>query len=838
MSILKSFFYIVFSLTALLFAGVSCTNYEALNEPSGPNIPGQSVSTVKVEGHGNNVSRSSFNVGTQYRMVIVSKGFKYTDTGYQVTADSVFRYNGRAEEVELPSHSYQYLKVADESKPNDVWFGFSPAIEEEQGRRSLSFYAFTHGKTAENTATDELVFDEGTYVRTEQVDEKGELVDLMRGVLSEQNDATSQIPCVIPFRHTFSMLDFKVSQLESESSAGQGMYKLGIERVEVTGTYKQGKVDLFSGKTILDGKDKYESGRVLNMVREYGSGEYVGIKSQDLGSMIVFPSDGRSLEGTTESYTLGLKIILKGSRDELAKFVSSEDISLSADGSYYMGEYVIDKLYSSILDENSSSSPLYLVSGSKYTLQLVLMEGEVRVITLVPSQVEWMPGETSEGGDYGEIVIGQPLFFDNTIWMDRNLGANEADPAVDFVRTVGYYYQTNRNIPYWPYKLESFPNLVEKRPKLADRYLNSLAEYSAWGNPKFKVYPVIDDDIMERDPLNDRWRTDNSNNQLFYTLHNADDNSGSYIFYSGSANVPEAWTRNNSWTKVENQPVPPGWELPTKEQFQSIFPTTAFAGNITFLKLYHDGSDWRGEEGELDKNYDVLRICVPFYTDGLDTSKGAYYSKWQSVHDPGAYPDRNAYAANHSPYNYLDREPDGDPAPGYCSVYIISRKGNDKGTISYNYPTKEWGTIYGIKKVGTPEAYRMRWKVMNAQPDPAKFPVLYVKVSMYSCAETDNLTVDNFESYDWDYPSSEMFFPLTGSVEGRTNTVHPTEEETIWIGAGYASCGSSVRYACASDNAAMHIKITGDNKTNQYMSVVSNDIQSNAKQIRLVKSKY
>lgn len=822
------------SVAAVLLACVSCARYEMVDASGNELVmAGQRVSAAKVEGSGSSVARSNFDVGTLFRMVIVSKGFEYTSTGYQITKDSVFRYNGLAEEVKLPSHTYQYLELADKTNPNDVWFGFAPVTDEEQGRCSLSFYAFTHGEAAEDGGTDVLAFDEGTYTRTERVDEKGELADLMRGILCEQNDATAQIPCEIPFRHVFSMLDFKVSQLESETVSGEGMYKLGIEHIEVTGTYRQGKVNLFEGKTILDEKDKYEDGRLLNMKKVYGRDEYIGVETQDLGSMIVFPSDKQSIEGVENSYSIGLKIVLKGSREELAKFVPSDRISLSADGSYYTGEYVVDELYSSMLDENTETSPLYLKAGSKYTLQIVLMEGEVRIITIVPSQVEWIPGENSGGEDYADIVVGQPLFFDNTIWMDRNLGANEADPAVDFNRTIGYYYQTNRNIPYWPYKLTSFPSISTTHPKLADRYRDPLTEYSPWGNPKFKVYPVIDDAIMERDPLNDRWRADNANNQLFYTLHDANDNSGSYIFYSGTSDVPEAWTQNNSWTKVENQPVPPGWELPTKEQFQGIFPSTTFAGNITFLRLYCDPyNDWR-EQGKIADSYDVLRICVPFYTDGINTSHGAYYAKWQAINDPGAYPDKNAYVSDHAPYNYLAREPDGDPSPGYCSVYIISRKEHDKGSISYNYPTKEWGTIYGIKKVGTPEAYRMRWQVMNAQTGADDFPVLYVKISMYSCAETDNLTIDNFESYDWDYPSSEIYFPLSGAVEGRSDKLGDT-----WIGAGYASCGSSVVYACASDHAALHIKITGDNTTNQYMSVVSNEFQTNAKQIRLVRAQH
>lgn len=226
-----------------------------------------------------------------------------------------------------------------------------------------------------------------------------------------------------------------------------------------------------------------------------------------------------------------------------------------------------------------------------------------------------------------------------------------------------------------------------------------------------------------------------------------------------------------------------------------------------------------------------LRICVPFYKDGWNTTRSEYYSKWEKLNDPGQYPLDPSYYYNsqHTPYSYIDREPDGDPSPGYCSVYIISREGNDKGSItslSSNYTTKEWGTIYGIKKVGTTEAYRMRWKVRNAD-EKNEEPRLYVEVCMYSCTKDDNLTVDNFRNYDWEHPVSQMFFPLCGEVEGRNGGPGPA--------AGFSSYGSAVLYATDSD-AALHIKITGSNPQNQYMSVVSNEIQTNAKQIRLVKT--
>lgn len=853
-------FYTILLCAALMVAGTAACSDDWLSgaDTSHDSSEEGQVAAVKLEGNGEVVSRSAFQAGTAYRLVMFTKGFEATDTSQPVLiGDPVLRYNGLATETALST--FQYLVVNDDRHINNDWFSFrslepiDDATKTETGRRSISFYGFTYGeKNAPELDTD-------AYTRTEEVDGNGELKDLMWGILVDQNDATAEFPCEIPFRHAFSQLEFKVSQLESETVAGQGMYKLGIERIAVTGTYKSGTVDLFTGKTTLNGA---KSDRPLsNMATNYNVGEYISVDTPDsLGAMIVFPSAEESLSDGVDKYTIGLKITLKGTLNEVEKLVGTGNATKSSSGDYYTGEYIVKQVYSSVYgwedditndDGSITASPLYLQAGSKYTLHIVLMKDEVRVVTVVPSKVEWLPGETEKDENkvdqpFSTEVVGQPIFFDNTMWMDRNLGANEADPGGDYNQTIGYYYQNNRNIPYWPYRTDYYGFGDKKRPTPEARFdsANDLSKiFSSWDSPRYRVYPVIDTDAMDADEYRYSWYVTNLNITYLTTLQKSTEYTGTYIFFAGNGNTP--WT-GNKWGGADsgvdyrkNQPAPPGYALPTQEQFQSIFPTTVFAGNITFLQLRYDGNDWYGcvnnnNNMPLPINSDItkLRICVPFYKDGWNTTRSAeYYPKWEKLNDPGQYPLYPSYYYNsqHTPYSYIDREPDGDPSPGYCSVYIISREGNDKGSItslSSNYTTKEWGTIYGIKKVGTTEAYRMRWKVRNAD-EKNEEPRLYVEVCMYSCTKDDNLTVDNFRNYDWEHPVSQMFFPLCGEVEGRNGGSGPA--------AGFSSYGSAVLYATDSD-AALHIKITGSNPQNQYMSVVSNEIQTNAKQIRLVKT--
>lgn len=825
-------FYTILLCAALMVAGTAACSDDWLSgadTSNGSSEEGQ-VAAVKLEGSGEVVSRSAFQKGTAYRLVMFTKGFTATD----ISEDSVLRYNGLATETALGT--FQYLVVNDNTHNNNDWFGFKSLVVGETGRRSISFYGFTYGeKNAPKLDAD-------AYTRTEIVDGKGELKDLMWGILVDQNDATAKFPCEIPFRHAFSRLEFKVSQLESETEPGKGMYALGIERIAVTGTYKSGTVDLFTGKTTLN--EGLSERPLSNMATNYGAGKYISVETPDsLGAMIVFPSAAESLSGGMDKYTIGLKITLKGTEEEVKKLVGNA--TQSSSGDYYTGDYIVKQVYSSVYggddptDDNGSiaASPLYLQAGSKYTLHIVLMKDEVRVVTVVPSKVEWLPGETEKDENdvdqpFSTEVVGQPIFFDNTMWMDRNLGANEADPGEGkYDQTIGYYYQNNRNIPYWPYSTGTFgPNDSSKKwpPTPENRYEDDFSTPSSWGSPKYKVYPIIDKNaIKTSDICKSQWYSSETGNTYLTTLQKSSTYSGTYIFFAGNGgNVP--W-KGNKWNVRENQPAPPGYALPTQEQFQSIFPTTVFAGNITFLKLRYDGTDWYGTDGTINSDYKVLRICVPFYKDGVNTTPNKdnkCYKTWEGLVDPGQSPGPNIYTQ--PPFFHLTKEPAGDPSSGYCSVYIISRdEEDDTGSItSDNYNTKQWGTIYGIKKVGTTEAYRMRWKVRNAD-DTGVNPRLYVEVCMYSCTKEDNLKVDNFKNYDWEHPVSQMFFPLCGEVEGRNPGSGPA--------AGFSSYGSAVLYATDSD-AALHIKITGDNPQNQYMSVVNKEVQTNAKQIRLVKT--
>lgn len=157
-----------------------------------------------------------------------------------------------------------------------------------------------------------------------------------------------------------------------------------------------------------------------------------------------------------------------------------------------------------------------------------------------------------------------------------------------------------------------------------------------------------------------------------------------------------------------------------------------------------------------------------------------------------------------------------------------------------------WGTIYGIKKVGTPEAYRMRWTVLcrwertqsqtSGMPQQGSLhPLFYVQIDRYRCSAADNLTRENYMDYQWDSPVATTYFPISGLVEGGP----------ISSGANYGkfyNCGSECMYATSDTNGndseqngvVVRLKGSAANLRNTYISVVSGERRTYGMQLRLV----
>lgn len=255
-----------------------------------------------------------------------------------------------------------------------------------------------------------------------------------------------------------------------------------------------------------------------------------------------------------------------------------------------------------------------------------------------------------------------------------------------------------------------------------------------------------------------------------YTLQDAKEKDCRYISvvnWRGSNALD--WDYNHqvsqtNWNDVKNQPCPKGWRLPTYEDFLSVFPIDELAGDITFIKT---------------TEHQNATLCTV--------------------------------------------EKENDPATGYKSVYILHR----------NTVHDKWGTIYAIKNQGTSRAYRIMWQPQspigedNVADEKGKVRHrgnLYV--AKFPCSSDNQLTENNFTSYDWEHPSEVLNFPVVGYVHGKTGSMCYSGVEVVM------ATGMSNAYQSRCFSA--RIKFDGD-EISRYIYMYKDDRRAHAFQVRCVR---
>lgn len=799
-----------------------------------------------------------FDVGTPYRLLAFTKPYDAAGPTEENPVAQYPRFNKVAWEGET-SGKLRFINI--DSEP-DRWFGFSALGKEERGDDdlvSLDFYGFTYG-VAEEYTPDYIPVDGWSDETTRLADLKhtesvtgGELKDLMRGVLLNQNISTAGIKdtaadgnqiadnntqSVIPFNHCFSKLRFQISQQDKEGAkdaAGNPLpyfENLVVEKIEVTGTYETGTVALADGKVSVSGKID----RTLKFNDKFDG--KVTVNNSDVGEMIVFPSDGSALGNMADGYAVGLRITVKSTVREYIENMLGNTGSpggiteeTDADGvtTWYKGTIVKDEIIDYYTDVTAPDRILYFRQNTSYMLIIAFKKDSVRIITVIPMVEEWLPGEVTPEGPWQDQPMGQPQMFDNIVWSDRNIGADHYDPTgSDFEKCVGYFYQAGRNIPYYPFKYKEYSGGA--KPDINDKNKQDLANSSSsYGISKYRFYPVVDSSILNMTG-SEEWTmyNDQGNPQMMIPeTKPADDYY--FNFSRGKDNSNQIGlnsAQDMHWDKGQSkQPLSGVWKIPSSREYLTIFPSTPHAGNITFRKGWYnsDAMGWKGDAMTGAGAPDVLRVTVPYYYDGMKSpargGNAKYTEAWnrlESNKDPGCTSE--GYSIGPGDYGNPNYEPDGDPEDGYASVYIISRAGDDlvapdilKGTDSQgkDWVIKSWGTIYAIKRIYTTEAYRMRWRVINAAKSAIN-PCLYIEICRYRCKPDARLTVDNYKDYDWEHPAATIYFPICGLGD--------------WTGE-YINFGTECEYATSDKiengkTSAVQIKITGNDAYNAYIAVV------------------
>lgn len=779
-----------------------------------------------------------------------------------------------------------------------------------------------------------------------------ELTDLMRGELLNRNivnAGTSEVEdengtqhtitnpytqSIIPFRHCFSKLRFQISQQGEDKgekdNEGNKVFTpvfgdLYLDNIEVTNTYGEGAVYLHDGKVELQG-DKIN--RQLTFDDEFNG--KITVTDTGVGEMIVFPSDGGSLKNNNlvDGYNVGLKITVRSKDENLIKnFLKNTNTTETGnfgtkvinngtiDETWYWGTIVKDKiidyyLSSGATDSNGttggSEKTVKFKQNTSYMLIITFQKDQVRIITVIPQVVEWLPGETTttDGKEepWQDQEIGQPQMFDNIVWSDRNLGADAFDPKTDFEKTIGYFYQAGRNIPFYPFNTRDFytdtehtgtayvwrenglreegnTRIMPKTPTPDMKNMAKLYLAGSYDNTTYRLFPMVDEEILNMVNKDCGYGTPGSKGtDRTWTIENVNDRKNNTI-HMPQMYIPETkpdnayynfyplWDADDmQWNLGQSrQPVKGSWIVPSVKDFMTIFPSTPNAGNITFGKGGNNGKPmdgWCKDDREIAKACETFRVTVPFYYPEMKAPQKSNYSPqykkaWETLknyrdsegnHDPGTTKingDNNIYNGwGPKEQENIDLEPDGDPEDGYASVYVISRfndeekngdkyhneykvpaavsgdksiDSNGKETNKLKYAIQSWGTIYAIKRIYTPEAYRMRWRVLCANKDEVKSGdniALYVEICRYRCNASDELTEDNYLTYDWDHPAAKIYFPICGLVD---------------LPGTYINYGTECQYAASDKHdgkyaSAVQIKTTGDDPSNAYISVIRSKI--------------
>ena len=661
-------------------------------------------------------------------------------------------------------------------------------IEIDDANRSLLVDTFTiYGLTDNKTKNNDNAFPTNpdnptkyTLSRTGSVDPSGinyvnqQLIDYYRGefeYVRAQMPIDSKGLIVMNFKHIMSQLKISILQQPDENTGD--IYKdLKVTKIELEGDYSSMVYDVKTNEfSKPEGSDT--SARIL---WQGNTGNGVTTEVKYFVTSTVFP---------TKNAGHKYKLYLTLAGTDATKFPCDEH----------------GRVEIKLTESGLGITNLNFKQNYSYHIQVFFMSGNVHVIAIRPEVYPWLDGETDKGehGDkYEEVALGNTLLFDNLVWSDRNLGATEFNPVdeASFKNCTGFYYQFQRNIPYFP---------------------KTLANDQS-------VYPVTSNSMANlQEPA--------SNRNFIQTI----DNIGNVAngFYAGFG-LGNNIIGNQIWSEsVSNQPVPPGWRIPSSDEFLSTMPSCAAAGNITFLSWTKEESDKTGHgHANLLEGYNVISVKVPYDKN---------YDYCPTINSYRYWDNAWRYATNYVP----DVIPEimGDPSAGYSSVYVISK--SDQELDNVDKPISEimtegghsdpyWGTIYAIKKIGTDEAYRMRWHIVRPIEG---FDNYVLVISKYTASKTDELLFRDkdkankyyYRNYDWDNPSAVMYIPIVGMIGTNSS----------WQEGKVGNFGTETIFLTTDKDESnkfktFRIKIAGNNAANMFI-FVSRDFGGNGGQLRLVR---
>lgn len=671
------------------------------------------------------------------------KGFFPEGTRYRIWAygnesggnDRIFRFNACGKDTKINDNSHMIAmpegtELAFKNTQNDV----------------IDFYGLTNPD--DNKSEEDTDYLKATDTNNPQYvlkynDENGNAIPDLRYAEKKDNKAqTTSYIIPLEFRHILSKVTFEVLQQADEEDNTKGKFEgIYLESIQVLNRPSSGTFDVKKGVFTSFGEK-----RDFTLTPKK---QELGIVPSAVDSILLFPT------AEDETSPLNVKVTLSGKETTFNDFANQDGYEVTNNGASLTVTCPVYDSYK--VSETGEPIPLRFKPNFRYVLQLMIMGNDVRIVTVVPRVYEWLDGETDHkdenGKGYEDQDLGQPVTFGGVVWSDRNLGANSAHPlsSVDeWRKSVGYFYQFNRNIPYFP---NTFKNndvnlntplreaLHEEASKGNFRNLYPVVNYRAWDlsyvRPGEDWYPPAQQDKQAIKPISGmphdcfvytiggtatvtdspKWTPGHRIIRFGVNISNNGKQGNDERKFPG-----QRWLwRTKEGTKGE-QPCPQGWSVPTEAQFKSIIPTSGYAGNITFRNFLKrkdtDDGGWDAALG--DKNNEQFREhdfpdVFKKGGDGL-TYREELRAGAPMIDEAG---NEKAYLGT---FPCLFREEKDDPQAGATSQYVLSMYEDDwtmvqdasgnlnegDKTIDYVY---NWGVIYGIKNQGTSNAYRVKWEV-------------------------------------------------------------------------------------------------------------------------------
>lgn len=655
------------------------------------------------------------------------------------------------------------------------------------GGRSMDFYGLTFADTDASHWSDGFTTTSGQSPKYGlQRGSDGNLGDLRLGVLRNVSSENSTGRLEVDFQHALSKLHFVAARQDVANL--EGIYVSSIEVYD----YDAARLDLENGTWTAEGDTtKRTVYSYQPAVAAAPAPEKMLTSSSSLVSeCLVFPR---------ASGPKPLRVVVKTYNPT-------------------SGDAIQDNNSQTLRQE--FDIPVDLERNHEYTLSITITNKGVRIIILTPQEAEWIP--TDPVG----IDLGQPVTFGGITWADRNIGATFA-PANNKLENItnirdwdnmrGYFYQFGRNVPYFFLKnrkigssttlYKDFENndytyCISSKDRTNAPYAlldgNSIASaYDAAVKNKSWSDVVTGGGVMPLAFTATKRDVYGSVNYVNVSDYNGDPaDAKRFAVVTGNASDTDPWWKidnarpdkgtPHTWDEVRNQPCPKGWRIPTRDDWAYIMPLNKRTGDITFHPGDPSVSNTKtGKYSYKDKD-GVEHVIDDFKYTALDNREFNNHYRHLKVEGGLAWwaetgGDRYDVKINGA-LSMPFAESLGDPVAGYTTQYLC---------VS---PEKNLtrGTLYAIKCVGTPAAYRLKWEFVihddmppvGARNSQNIYPVT-MRISRYVSNASETLeNLQDLNELDWEHPAEVMELPDCGYLF--------TQEKPVLVNAG-----NETIYACS-----------------------------------------